>query len=60
MILWLGELYREKVNNRFGGNNEEALENNVWIPCGESVDLYEGDKFKNSLTLNFTEGDTYY
>ena len=59
-FLWLGELYRDKVNDRFGGDNEEALENNVWIPCGESVDLYEDGKFKNSLTLNFTEGDTYY
>ena len=53
--LWLGELYRDEVINRFGGTSEEAFENNSWLPCGEAVDL-EG----NSITLKWNEGDTYY
>lgn len=52
--LWLGELYRDNVANRFGGTTEEALEDNLWIAGGEAVDLEEG------CVLEWTEGDTYY
>lgn len=55
-FLWLGELYRENVVNRFGGTTREALENNSWLPCGESV-LLEEDK---SVVLKWVGGDTYY
>lgn len=57
-FLWLGEVRRKVVNNRFGGDTNEALEQNTWYPCGESVPLIniiEGD-----LTIIYREGDTYY
>ena len=54
--LWLGELYRDDIANRFGGTTDAAIENNQWLPCGEAVILNEG----NNATLNWEEGDTYY
>ena len=59
--LWLGELYNDKVSNRFGGQTEEAFENNQWLPCGEPVSIVdESNNIKNSVTIQWTEGDTYY
>ena len=59
--LWLGELYNDNVQNRFGGQSEEAFENNQWIPCGPSVSLfnYKGAAV-NWVAVEWTEGDTYY
>ena len=59
--LWLGELYNDNVKNRFGGQTEEAFENNQWLPGGESVSLINEDKsHKSKITIRWTEGDTYY
>ena len=69
--LWLGELYNDKVENRFGGQTEEAFENNIWVPCGEPVSIADEkgeakcsvDENGNSntiLEINWTEGDTYF
>lgn len=55
-ILWVGELYRANVSNRFGGTSKEAIENNVWLPCGEPVELN-----KNSPAfIKWVGGDTFY
>lgn len=54
-FLWLGELYRDEVINRFGGTSQEAIENNQWLPCGDAVSLNS-----DSVTLIWNEGDTYY
>jgi hypothetical protein len=60
-FLWLGELYRDNVINRFGGFSEEALSNNVWVPAGKAISLLdEQGKVKNEITLVWEEGDTYY
>jgi len=41
---------------RFGGSSEDALKENIWIPCGEPVSLVSG-----SPAVFFWEwGDTYY
>lgn len=59
--LWLAELYRDvDTTTRFGGQTIEALENNSWLPCGESVSLYEenGD-VKTTATILYTDGDTF-
>ena len=53
--LWLGEIYNDNVQNRFGGQTEEAFENNLWLPAGEPVSLDSP-----SVVLRWTEGDTYY
>lgn len=61
-FLWLGELYRDEVINRFGGNTEEALRNNQWLSCGKAVFLTEEgtESPVSSFALEWTEGDTYY
>lgn len=59
--LWLGEIYNPKVTNRFGGQTEEAFENNQWLPCGEPVSLVnDNSSVRSSVTITWTEGDTYY
>ena len=59
--LWLGELYNDNVQNRFGGQTEEAFENNTWLPCGDPISLVDtNDKAKSSVTIRWEEGDTYY
>lgn len=59
--LWLGELYNPNVINRFGGQTQEAFENNKWLPCGEPISLLDhlGNK-KIAVEVLWTEGDTYY
>lgn len=59
--LWLGEIYNPEVTNRFGGQTEEAFENNQWLPCGEPVPLIDDNNgIKSNITIMWTEGDTYY
>ena len=59
--LWLGELYNDNVQNRFGGQTEEAFENNVWLPCGDPISLVDTNNgAKSSVTIRWEEGDTYF
>lgn len=59
--LWLGELYNDSVQNRFGGQTEEAFENNVWLPCGDPISLVDiNNGVKSSITIRWEEGDTYF
>lgn len=61
--LWLGELYRDDIDSstRFGGNSEEALENNKWIAAGEPVSLVNSSSAAvSSFTLVWSQGDSYY
>lgn len=59
--LWLGELYNDNVQNRFGGQTEEAFENNTWLPCGDPVSLVDTNNgIKSSVTIKWEEGDTYF
>lgn len=59
--LWLGELYNDNVQNRFGGQTEEAFENNTWLPCGDPISLVDTNKgVKSSITIKWEEGDTYF
>lgn len=48
----LCELRRENISNMFGGNTEEALSRNTWLPCGEAVNILD--------PLYCLEGDTYF
>ena len=57
--LFLGELYRDNVVNRFGGQTEEAFENNQWVSCGEPVSIENNGSPLTSIVVYFTEGDTY-
>lgn len=58
--LWLGEIYNDSVQNRFGGQTEEAFENNQWVPCGEPVSLIDDSGVNTSVLIRWAEGDTYY
>nr|DAQ48750.1 MAG TPA: stabilization protein [Caudoviricetes sp.] len=59
--LWLGELYNDNVQNRFGGQTEEAFENNIWLPCGDPISLVDtNNRVKSSVTIRWEEGDTYF
>lgn len=59
--LWLGELYNDNVQNRFGGQTEEAFENNTWLPCGDPISLVDtNNRVKSSITIRWKEGDTYF
>ena len=58
--LWLGEIYNDSVQNRFGGQTEEAFENNQWVPCGEPVSLIGDSGVNTSVLIRWVEGDTYY
>lgn len=59
--LWLAELYNDNVQNKFGGQTEEAFENNQWLPAGEPVSLVDADGHpKDVVFIRWTEGDTYY
>lgn len=59
--LFLAELYNDNVQNRFGGQTEEAFENNHWLPAGEPYSLLKADGTPvNYLTIYYTEGDTFF
>lgn len=53
--LYLAELYRDNVTNRFGGETETAFNNNIWVPAGPSVDINT-----EGTTLVYNQGDTYF
>lgn len=57
-FLWMGELYNDGVteDTRFGGKTQEALENNNWLPCGDSVELIQNQQ----CSVKWIEGDTFY
>ena len=69
--LWMVELWRteESIKTRFGdmpdrfgsySPTQESLENLSWVPCGEAVSLVDIDgNWKSSITVEYTEGDTY-
>lgn len=44
----------------FGGNSEDALKANVWIPCGEPKLLKKEDVAFEDVTFEYSYGDTYY
>lgn len=57
-FLWLAELYKDvDASSRFGGKGKSAVMNNKWLVCGEAVSF---DFNTNSVTLYWTEGDTFY
>lgn len=54
----LAELYRDNVQQRFGGTTKTALLNNNYIPCSITFNLRDYEQ--QGLTMYHTEGDTYY
>lgn len=54
--IWIGELYRDNPN-AYGGDSNNSVYNNTFIPCGETVDI---DHSKELLSVDGTIGDTYF
>lgn len=62
-FLWLGELYNDSITEetRFGGQTQEALENNQWVVAGEAEQLVSiAGTPRDTILVKWTEGDTYY
>ena len=65
--LYMGQLCRKTaVPNKFGGDSDEALEQNIWMPAGDAVYLdnpashvYDDDEWLG-IDLVWSAGDTYY
>lgn len=55
--LLIGELIRDNVINKFGGNSDEAKRQNLWVPAGRPVALLES---MNDVVVPFEYGDTWY
>ena len=53
--LYIAELYRDDnfITNIFGGNTEEAIKNNLWLPASQSVPI-------SSNSIIYEYGDTRY
>ena len=50
-------LYRSTM---FGGQSEDALKANQWIPCGESVAIPSNMSTEEYLPFEYSYGDTYF
>lgn len=53
----VAELYRDNILNRFGGDSENALQNNTWVICSDSVNFSELGN-SNQLVITANQGDT--
>ena len=53
--LYLAEIYRDEnfIKNAFGGNTEEAIKNNLWLPASKSIPI-------DSECIIYEYGDTRY
>ena len=59
--MWIGELYRDTVANRFGGQTEEAFINNNWLPAGEPVSIVNSSGTAlSSINVYYDKGDTFF
>lgn len=71
-FLYVVDVTRGAVPNRFGGSTPEAIEQNVWVPCGKAVPFtpnnppkvygMQGDhyfmRYDCLKTMPYAEGDT--
>ena len=54
--LFLGELYRDNIVNRFGGDTDEVYNNNNWIPSSQALSI----DLNNNISISTNTGDTFY
>lgn len=50
--------FLQNTPNRYGGNTQDALRENVWIPCGEPVKLQLS--LSRNVKVYYDYGDTYF
>ena len=61
--LFMAELYRDNVENPFGGNSTDAIKSNLWIPSGTAVPLYQENQDSGgqvNTDVDYLHGDCYY
>lgn len=62
--LWLAEVIQTNIKNRYGGDTDEALRNNLWIPAGPAIRLDGRDNIIDGVPtpkeLEWYWGDTWY
>lgn len=60
----LNNITEERKKSLFGGTSQDALRENIWIPCGEPIKLgynAKGQKTSTGETIfEYSYGDTYY
>ena len=58
---FIGEIVKPvDLNTLYGGSTTEALNNNLWIPCGKANKIIKGAGETYSIDpIKFTDGDTY-
>lgn len=54
--LLLGELVQDNIVNKFGGDSDTAIQQNLWIPSSEPIDITSSD----NISIPFQYGDTWY
>ena len=54
-VLPVVEIIQPNISNRFGGTGDDALQSNIWLPCGEPVSI----KADNDTSFLYEYGDTY-
>ena len=57
-FMWLGELYRDNVENRFGGDSEQAILNNIWEIASDEIQLVDSTETFYDREILYS-GDTY-
>ena len=55
-FMYIVDIERGTVPNRFGGSTPEAIEQNVWVPCGKSFAFTKN----NYPTVYGMQGDHYF
>ena len=58
--LLIGELVRNTVIDKFGGDSESTLLQNIWLPAGEPVSIERKEGDTSPITVPFEYGDTWY
>lgn len=56
--LWVADLVKD-IDNQYGGETIEDLQNHLWIPCGKKVNLEDASGTNPSKWIAFSEGDTF-
>lgn len=58
--MFIGELVRNNVLNKFGGDSQEALKQNLWLPACEPVGIDDISNNDDIISIPYEFGDTWY
>lgn len=55
--LYIAEIYKDKPDNMFGGDTDEAKQSNLWVPASKP---YSIENTIEDVSIEFEFGDTWY